>query len=162
MRSSSLWTSFLLIVGLRAEAPVDDGDWREPSLSSPPLEAEPPFRLDPPSKDVAVGDEPPDDDDVFLTNKDWKKLANTSCDGPPPPVAAAAAAAPATPGWLTPPSGEAIWLVSIGDNGALDPMPDVDTAPPDPLLPNPDVKLDSFVATDDAFVVVELEVLEES
>lgn len=41
-------------------------------------------------------------------------------------------------------------------------MPDVDTAPPDPLLPNPDVKLDSFVATDDAFVVVELEVLEES
>lgn len=159
MRSSSLWTSFLLIVGLLVEAPVDDGDWREDSLSSPPLAAGLPFRLDPPSKDVAVGDEPPDDDDVFLTNKDWKKLASTSCDGPPPP-----AAAPATPGWLTPPNGEAILLVSIGDSGVLGPTPDADAAPPDPPtppLPSPDVKLDNFVATEDEFVVVELE-LDES
>lgn len=50
-------------------------------------------------------------------------------------------------------------MVSIGDNGALDPAPDADVAPdpPMPLLPSPDVKLDNFVATDAVLVVVELE-----
>lgn len=35
---------------------------------------------------VVVGDDP--EDDAFLTSKDWKKLAKTSCEGPP--------------GWFTP------------------------------------------------------------
>lgn len=46
----------------------------------------------------------------------------------------------------------------------LGPTPDANAAPPDPPtppLPSPDVKLDSFVATEDEFVVVELE-LDES
>lgn len=46
----------------------------------------------------------------------------------------------------------------------LGPTPDADAAPPDPPtppLPSPDVKLDNFVATEDEFVVVELE-LDES
>jgi len=55
-------------------------------------------------------------------------------------------------------------LVSIGDSGVLDPTPDADAAPPNPptpALPSPDVKPDNFVATEDEFVVVELE-LDES
>lgn len=55
-------------------------------------------------------------------------------------------------------------MVSIGDSGVLGPTPDADAAPPDPPtppLPSPDVKLDNFVATEDEFVVVELE-LDES
>lgn len=33
------------------------------------------------NKEVVVGEEPPED--AFLDNKDWKKLANTSWEGPP-------------------------------------------------------------------------------
>lgn len=66
MRSNSLWTSFRLIVGLRDEVAA------VVLLVTVSLSRAP---------NIEVGDEPPDD--AFLDNKDWKKLAKTSWDGPP-------------------------------------------------------------------------------
>lgn len=66
MRSNSLWTSFLLTVG---RLPVPDGAVLFANWS--------PSR----APNSEVGDEPPVE--AFLDNSDWKKLANTSWEGPP-------------------------------------------------------------------------------